>query len=58
MGFEDRMDYGTVGNLPDMAARLCAEAKGGQVLTEPIEALTLKGISRPITAFNIISARR
>jgi adenylate cyclase len=72
MGFEDRMDYGTVGNLPNLAARLCAEAKGGQILTdqktmsrleesfeaELIEALTLKGISRPITAFNIISARR
>jgi class 3 adenylate cyclase len=72
MGFKDRMDYGTVGNLPNLAARLCAEAKGGQILTdqktmsrleenfeaEAIEALTLKGISRPITAFNIIAARR
>ncbi|MGH7811130.1 MAG: response regulator, partial [Candidatus Binatia bacterium] len=28
VGFEGRMDYGTVGNLPNLAARLCAEAKG------------------------------
>ena len=71
MGFEGRMDYGTVGNLPNLAARLCAEAKGGQILTdqktmsrlehafeaEPIEQLSLKGIARPVLAYNILSAR-
>jgi adenylate cyclase len=71
MGFEGRMDYGTVGNLPNLAARLCAEARGGQILTdqktmsrledafdaEPIDALTLKGIHRPVSAFNIIGVR-
>lgn len=71
MGFEGRMDYGTVGNLPNLAARLCAEAKGGQILTdqktmsriedsfqaEPIEELVLKGIHRPVAAFNIFSAK-
>jgi len=71
MGFEGRMDYGTVGNLPNLASRLCAEAKGGQILTdqktmsrledsfeaEPIDALTLKGIHRPVSAFNIIAVR-
>lgn len=71
MGFEGRMDYGTVGNLPNLAARLCAEAKGGQILTdqktmsrleesfkaEPIDELNLKGISRPVSAFNIIGPR-
>jgi class 3 adenylate cyclase len=65
------MDYGTVGNLPNLASRLCAEAKGGQILTdqktmsrleeafdaEPIEALSLKGIHKPVPAFNIIGAR-
>jgi adenylate cyclase len=68
MGFEGRMDYGTVGNLPNLAARLCAEAKGGQILTdqktmsrleetfdaESIQELNLKGINRPVAAFNII----
>ena len=71
MGFEGRMDYGTVGNLPNLAARLCAEAKGGQILTdqktmsrlepafeaEAIEQLSLKGIARPVLAYNIVSAR-
>ena len=71
MGFEGRMDYGTVGNLPNLASRLCAEAKGGQILTdqktmsrleeafdaEPIEALSLKGIHKPVPAFNIVGAR-
>ena len=71
MGFEGRMDYGTVGNLPNLAARLCAEAKGGQILTdqktmsrlenafnaESIQELNLKGISRPILAFNVTGAR-
>ena len=34
VGFEGRMDYGSVGNLPNLAARLCSEAKGGQILTD------------------------
>jgi len=71
MGFEGRMDYGTVGNLPNLAARLCAEAKGGQILTdqktmsrledafevEAVDELNLKGIHRPISAFNIIGMK-
>ncbi len=71
MGFEGRMDYGTVGNLPNLAARLCAEAKGGQILTdqktmsrleqafqaEALEQLSLKGIARPVLAYNILGAR-
>jgi adenylate cyclase len=69
MGFEGRMDYGTVGNLPNLAARLCAEAKGGQILTdqktmsrledafdaESIQELNLKGINRPVAAFNVMA---
>jgi class 3 adenylate cyclase len=65
------MDYGTVGNLPNLAARLCAEAKGGQILTdqktmskiddlfesESLAELQLKGISRPVAAFNILQAK-
>jgi adenylate cyclase len=33
IGFEGRMDYGAVGNVTNLASRLCAEAKGGQILT-------------------------
>jgi class 3 adenylate cyclase len=71
VGFEGRMDYGTVGNLPNLAARLCAEAKGGQILTdqktmskieswfeaESLPELQLKGISRPVLAYNIVKAK-
>ncbi len=71
VGFEGRMDYGTVGNLPNLAARLCAEAKGGQILTdqktmskiedlfesESLAELQLKGISRPVVAHNIVKAK-
>jgi class 3 adenylate cyclase len=71
VGFEGRMDYGTVGNLPNLAARLCAEARGGQILTdqktmtkieelfeaEPLPELQLKGISRAVVAYNVIKAK-
>jgi adenylate cyclase len=68
IGFEGRMDYGAIGNVTNLAARLCAEAKARQVLTnqrtlskietlvdyEPLEELQLKGVSRPVAAFNIV----
>jgi DNA-binding response OmpR family regulator len=71
LGFEGRMDYGSVGNLPNLAARLCAEAQGGQILADqktmskleelfdaaPLAELHLKGIKRPVTAYNILSAK-
>jgi class 3 adenylate cyclase len=71
IGFEGRMDYGTVGNLPNLAARLCSEAKGGQILTdqktmgkiedlfesESLAELQLKGIIRPVVAYNIVKAK-
>jgi class 3 adenylate cyclase len=72
LGFEGRMDYGTVGNLPNLAARLCAQAQGGQILTDQktmsklegfvdaalLNKLHLKGISRPVAAYNILRARQ
>jgi adenylate cyclase len=71
VGFEGRRDYGTVGNLPNLAARMCAEAKGGQILTdqktmsklddffnaELLMDVQLKGISRPVTAYNILTLK-
>lgn len=67
IGFEGRVDYGAVGTVTNLAARLCGEAKGGQLLThrkalsefeplveaEPIGELQLKGFAKPIAAFNI-----
>ena len=57
---------------PKMVAMgLCAEAKGGQILTdqktmsrleslvefEPVEELKLKGLARPVTAFNLVKLK-
>ncbi|OGQ83523.1 MAG: guanylate cyclase [Deltaproteobacteria bacterium RIFCSPLOWO2_12_FULL_60_19] len=71
IGFEGRMDYGAVGNVTNLASRLCDDAKGGQIVTnqktlskveqlveaESLGELNLKGFFRPISAFNIIRLR-
>ena len=71
IGFEGRIDYGAVGTVTNMAARLCGEAKGGQILTnrktltdfeglvevEPVGELSLKGFARPITVFSIVALK-
>jgi adenylate cyclase len=67
IGFEGRFDYGAVGTVVNLAARLCSDAKDGQILiegkvhsaietstsTEPTGELTLKGIHRPVRVFNV-----
>ena len=67
IGFEGRFDYGAVGTVVNLAARLCADAKDGQILidpkvqaaieaaadTEPAGELLLKGFHRPVRAFNV-----
>jgi class 3 adenylate cyclase len=64
IGFEGRLDYGAIGTVTNLAARLCAEAAGGQILVsqrvaaaveglipvEPVGPLTLKGFARPVAA--------
>ena len=71
IGFEGRFDYGAIGAVTNVAARLCAEAADGQVLVnqrvfaavedavelEPIGDLQLKGLLRPILAYNVVRAR-
>jgi len=71
IGFEGRWDYGAIGTVTNLAARLCGEAKGGQILipsrvvsaveqlvdAEEIGALTLKGFLRPMATFNVIGLR-
>jgi len=68
IGFEGRWDYGAIGTVTNLAARLCGEAKPGQILisqrmvgtveelveVEPVGELTLKGFARPVTAHNIL----
>ena len=65
IGFEGRFDYGAVGSVVNLTARLCSEALGGQILlaerayaavegvvtAEPVGPLTLKGFHRPVTAY-------
>ena len=34
IGFEGRFDYGAVGTVVNLAARLCADAKDGQILVD------------------------
>jgi adenylate cyclase len=71
IGFEGRWDYGAIGTVTNVAARLCGEAKPGQILVsrrvlalveELVEAksmgdLTLKGFAKPVAAFNIVGLR-
>ena len=68
IGFEGRWEYGAIGSVPNLAARLCGEAKPGEILVsqrllgsvdELVEAapageLSLKGFHRPIAAHNIV----
>jgi class 3 adenylate cyclase len=71
IGFEGRMDYGAIGTVTNMAARLCGEAQPRQILVsqrvlgavealieaEELGGLTLKGFSKPVPAFNLLRLR-
>jgi adenylate cyclase len=71
IGFEGRWDYGAIGTVTNLAARLCGEAKGGQILVssrvasaleelielEEVGRLTLKGFLRPIPTFSVLGLR-
>jgi len=71
IGFEGRWDYGAIGTVTNLAARLCGEAKPGQILVprrflgtvedvveaEAVGELSLKGFHRPITTYNILRLR-
>ncbi|MGH7817171.1 MAG: adenylate/guanylate cyclase domain-containing protein [Candidatus Binatia bacterium] len=68
IGFEGRWEYGAIGTVPNLSARLCGEAKPGEILVsqrvlaaldELVEVeekgeLTLKGFHRPVAAYNIV----
>ncbi len=67
IGFEGRWDYACIGSVTNLAARLCGDAKGGQILTNqktlakiedaveaaPLGEVTLKGIAQPVPIFNV-----
>jgi len=72
IGFEGRWDYGAIGTVSNLAARLCSEAKPGQVLIsqrvlasveevvdyEPVGELVLKGFHRSVPAFTVLGLKQ
>ncbi|MEO8485345.1 MAG: response regulator [Betaproteobacteria bacterium] len=70
MGYAGRFDYTAIGGVVNLAARLCSEAAGGQILidrrahaglagdyaVEPVPALVLKGYDKPVAAFRLTGA--
>ena len=68
IGFEGRYDYGAIGNVVILASRLSSQAGPNQILlsqraiamvegmveVESVGELTLKGMSRPVAASNVV----
>ena len=71
IGFEGRFDYAAIGTVSNVASRLCDEAKPGQILISPrvlmavekdiavelVGDFALKGIRRPLTAYNVLASK-
>jgi len=71
IGFDRRFDYAAIGTVPNLASRLCDEAKAGQILISqrvfgsleplveavPLGELTLKGFHRAMPAYELIRWR-
>jgi class 3 adenylate cyclase len=69
IGFAERMDYTAIGTVTNLAARLCAEARDGQILVsgrvasaiedsaelEEIGDLALKGLSQAVAVYNVVA---
>ena len=67
IGFSERSGYTAIGTVCNVAARLCAEAKDGQILlsqrvnvalkgslaTDLLGPLALKGLTHPVVAYNV-----
>ena len=68
IGFEGRYEYSAIGTVSNLAARLCAEAKDGQILLSqrvatavaelvqltPVGELSLKGLTRPLHVYDVM----
>ncbi|HLC40099.1 MAG TPA: response regulator [Methylomirabilota bacterium] len=71
IGFEGRWDYGAIGTVTNLAARLCGEARGGEILvssrlkaavedlvdTEEVGPLVLKGFLKPVPIFKLLALK-
>src|SRR5271166_3627734 len=67
IGFEERVDYTAIGTVTNLAARLCGEARDGQILLskrvaaavegsvtlQEIGNLALKGLSQAVAVYNV-----
>jgi class 3 adenylate cyclase len=71
IGFEGRWDYGAIGTVTNMAARLCAEAGSDEVLVShrvaasvgdaaefgEMRSLNLRGFHRPVAACRVVATK-
>ena len=71
IGYEGRYDYGAIGNVVILASRLSSQAAADQILLsqrtagavedvveiESLGELQIKGLSRPVSASNVLAAR-
>jgi class 3 adenylate cyclase len=71
IGFEQRWEYAAIGNVPNLAARLCGAARAGEIIldaqtetaigsladTDQVGPLTLRGFVQPVAAFRLKSIR-
>ena len=71
IGFEGRVDYAAIGSVTNLAARLCDQARGDQILVrqrvftaveevvhaEPQGELSFKGFRQPIPVFNVVGLK-
>ena len=72
IGFEERIHYAAIGTVANLAARLCDQARGGQILisqrvyamveelveAEPAGELPLKGFHNLVPTFNVVGLRK
>ena len=71
IGFEQRWEYAAIGNVPNLAARLCGAARAGEIIldaqtehdvahladTDQVGPLTLRGFAQPVAAFRLKNLR-
>ena len=71
IGFEQRWEYAAIGNVPNLAARLCGEARAGEIImdaqteadlaqlaqTDQVGPLQLRGFAHPVSAFRVTALR-
>ena len=71
IGFEQRWEYAAIGNVPNLAARLCGEARAGEIIvdaqteadlaqlaqTDQVGPLQLRGFAHLVPAFRVIALR-